>query len=83
MYDFYTSVYPDSIIGEILEAVKEKRSIKPPKCIFRPETELFRIMIRVNIINSKNDTISAFLSRFGILDSPNWYLKKEDELFVP
>ena len=46
--DFYTQVYPEAIVKEFLEAVLKGESIKPPKCIFLPNRDMMRIMIRAN-----------------------------------
>jgi hypothetical protein len=37
VYDFYTSVYSSKhALKEMLEALRKKRKVQPPKCIFRP-----------------------------------------------
>jgi len=45
-FDFYTEVYPNCVMTQALEALKEKKSIKPPKTVFLPSKQLFRKMIR-------------------------------------
>jgi hypothetical protein len=46
--DFYTQVYPDSIVKECLEAVLSGVSIKPPKCVFLPSKDMMQTMIKAN-----------------------------------
>ena len=79
VYDFFTQVYPEQVMAGIITAVEEKRGIQPPKCIFVPEKELIRKMIKANILYGEKDSETIFLLRFGLLDNPNWHLKyKED-----
>ena len=68
-HDYYTSVYPDHIMDEVYENVASKRSIRPPKCIFMPSREVVRIMIKANILYSKQDCIEDFICRFGVITS--------------
>jgi hypothetical protein len=49
MYDFFTQVYPDSIMKQLLDAVRCDGSIKPPKCIFIPDRKIMQTMIKANI----------------------------------
>ena len=77
-YDFAKEVYPSFNIKEILEATKEKRNIKPPKCIFLPSREIVRAMIRAIMKWGNSDTEEAFFLRFGLLDEPNWYFKQNN-----
>jgi hypothetical protein len=74
-YDFFTQVYPVNVLGLLLEAVRTKKSIKPPPCIFMPSKKVIKDMVISNLKFSKKDTIENFLLRFGLLDNPNWYLK--------
>jgi len=74
--DFYTQVYPDSIVEECLLAVSLGLSIKPPRCIFLPSKDMYKIMIQANLKYSKKDNLQTFLLRFGLIENPNWYLKK-------
>lgn len=41
-YNFLEEVYPKAVVSEMLQAVKEKRNIKPPKCIFIPSKDMVR-----------------------------------------
>jgi hypothetical protein len=76
-YNFNTEVYPDTVISELLEATKEHRNIKPPKCIFVPSKKIVRIMIKAMAEFATRDSQECFLLRFGLLDDPNWYLKQD------
>jgi hypothetical protein len=40
-----------------------------PKCVFLPDKELIRIMIRANVKFAKKDTKEAFLLRFGLAEN--------------
>lgn len=35
-FDFYTTVYPKSLTMEMIEAIRGKKHIDPPKCVFLP-----------------------------------------------
>jgi hypothetical protein len=73
---FSVDVYPKKIIKELIETSEAKGTpIKPPKCIFLPNKQMIRQMIRAAMKWGKTDTEEAFLLRFGLLDDPNWYLK--------
>lgn len=73
---FSIDVYPKKIVAEIIEKSETTGTvIKPPKCIFLPNKQMIRLMIRAAFKWAKTDTEEAFLLRFGLLDDPNWYLK--------
>jgi hypothetical protein len=72
--DFYTHVYAESILSELLEATRYHRNIKPPKCVFLMEKELIVKIIRAVALYGNTDTKEAFLLRFGLLEDENWYL---------
>jgi hypothetical protein len=78
-YNFYTEVYPDNVVSEILEATTEKRNMQPPKCIFVPSKKIVRTMIRAMAEYGATDSEECFLLRFGLLEDPNWYIKQEKE----
>lgn len=77
VYDFYSQVYPESVISKVIAAALGEGKITPPKCIFKPSKELIRTMIRINIKYSKTDSLPKFLLRMGLLENPNWYLKND------
>lgn len=73
-YSFMTQVYPDSVVGELLEATKHKLNIKPPRCVFVPHDDLVRTMIEAVALYGHTKNYESFFLRFGLLDDPNWYL---------
>jgi len=72
--DFYTNVYPDSVIDPLIYNSKVKRSIIPPKCIFLPSKDMMRTIVKANLKYGKKDNLQEFLLRFGLLECPQWYL---------
>ena len=74
MYSFQKPVYPEAVIGELVQATVEKRNIKPPKCIFVPEKSMVRRMVQAVAKNGAKENYEAFFLKFGLLDDPNWYL---------
>jgi hypothetical protein len=53
---------------EILaQSIAEGKSCSPPSCIFLPEKQLVRSMIKAVLKHSK-DTPDVFMLRFGILN---------------
>jgi hypothetical protein len=45
-FDFFTEVYPSSVMKSIIEAVKDNTNVQPPKCIFVPDPMLIKQMIK-------------------------------------
>lgn len=50
IFDFYIDVYPNAVVEACLKAVKEKSNFRPPKCIFIPNKEMMRTMIKALIM---------------------------------
>jgi len=70
MFDFYTEVYPKYIFGAIIESIKKKETVKPPKCVFVPNKEVMRSMIKALVKYGSKDSDEVFLLRFGLIT--NW-----------
>jgi len=68
LFDFYTEVYPKYIFGAIIEAIKNKEPVKPPKCVFVPSKDVMRSMIKALVKYGKRDSREMFLLRFGLID---------------
>merc|ERR1712166_1648243 len=64
--DFYTALYPRAVMEAILEAIAQKRGARS-KCIFVPEKEVMRLMIRAVARYGKLE-LPDFLLRFGLYD---------------
>ena len=67
-FDFYTTVYPKSLTKEMIEAIKGKKQIDPPKCVFLPTQEIIRTMVRALIRFGNDENSVTFFDRFGLLD---------------
>jgi len=65
-FDFFTSVYPTSIMDTCKQNIENYITNKPPKCIFLPEKQLARAIIRAL---AKYEDLESLLLRFGIVDS--------------
>jgi hypothetical protein len=65
-FDFYTEVYPSSVMKSIIEAVKNKEKVQPPKCIFKPDDSLLNQMISAVLKYGAKDSEETFLLRFGL-----------------
>jgi hypothetical protein len=63
-------------VEKFTEAFKQKGVILPPKCMFIPSRKIMRMVIKANLMYSKGDNMAQFLLRFGLIDDPNWYLKR-------
>ena len=64
-FDFWTEVYPDSVMEVLLEAVRNKENVHPPKCIFVPDRVIVRHILKA-LIKFKEDSDEIFLLRFGL-----------------
>jgi hypothetical protein len=71
IFDFYTEVYPSYIMQAIMEALNNNEKVQPPKCVFIPETEMLRVMIRALVEHGNKDTEEVFLLRFGLVKTIN------------
>ena len=67
-YDFFTDVYPQSVVTALLEAIKTKSSIKPPKTIFVPSQIVLRKSMRAMLKYGKEDH-KQILYRFGLSET--------------
>ena len=46
-WDFYNNVYKEELLGDLISRVREGESkVPPPKCMFYPEQNLLRIMVK-------------------------------------
>ena len=54
-FDFWTEVYPDSVMDVILEAVRNKENVQPPKCIFVPDRVVIRHILKA-LVKFKDDS---------------------------
>ena len=75
-YNFFSQIYPDSVVQELPEAAKDRRNLKPPKCIFLPHDDLVRTMVKAVAKFGNREHSESFFLRFGLLDDPNWYLER-------
>ena len=66
--DFYSQVYPDSVVGRLMESTRNGKNIKPPKCVFLIKNELLVKIVRAVALYGQTDTKEAFLLRFGLLE---------------
>ena len=67
-WDFYGEVYPNYIVGELMEAVRKDCNIKPPKTVFLPTRKLFRTMMRA-CVKYRKDNHYTFLMRFALVEN--------------
>jgi len=65
-YDFYTEVYDQGIMKEIMDGVAQRKNIKPPKCIFVPGRRLMRIMMN-GVCRYGHEPEYKFFLRFGMV----------------
>jgi hypothetical protein len=65
-FDFYTEVYPQSVMKSIIEALKNKEKVQPPKCIFVPTKGIIKQMQKALLKFGPNDSEDIFLLRFGL-----------------
>jgi hypothetical protein len=57
IFDFFTQVYPDKIIEELLEQHEETGLFSLPKCIFMPEKHIMKTFIHANLKYARTDNI--------------------------
>ena len=65
-FDFFTEVYPASVMKSIMESIKHKEKVQPPRCIFMPNKSLLKQMIKGLLKYGAKDTEDIFLLRFGL-----------------
>ena len=65
-FDFFTEVYPSSVMKSIVESIKNQEKVQPPKCIFMPDKSLLKQMIKGLLKYGAKDTEDIFLLRFGL-----------------
>jgi hypothetical protein len=66
-FDFYTEVYPNQVMSDIIAAIKVSSSIQPPKTMFVPGKKLTRKMIRAICKYGKTEDTEKFFLRFGLI----------------
>ena len=64
-FDFWSEVYPNSVMEVLIEAVRNKENVHPPRCIFVPNRDVIRTIIKA-LIKFKDDNDEIFLLRFGL-----------------
>jgi hypothetical protein len=65
-FDFYTEVYPQSVMKSILEALKNNEKVQAPKCIFVPDKSMIMQMQKALYKFGPKDSEDIFLLRFGL-----------------
>ena len=65
-FDFYTEIYPDQVVRQLLEAVRTQERVKPPRTIFLPEKNVCRMIIRALVEFGPKDPFKKLLMRFGL-----------------
>ena len=65
-FDFYTEVYPQSVMQSLIEALVNKEKVQAPKCIFVPDKRLIKEMIKALLKYGPKDSEEIFLLRFGL-----------------
>jgi len=78
-YDFYSEVYPSTIMQPIIDDFENRGSINPPKTVFLPSRSLWRKMIRALVKFGPQDQTnpSKFLLRFALVENPVTFLEKK------
>jgi hypothetical protein len=55
-FDFFTEVYPEAVMKQITEAIKNEHEVQAPRCIFVPEKALLRQMMKALLKYGANDS---------------------------
>lgn len=66
--DFFTEVYSEDIMEEVLDEMRKSDTIRPPKTVFVPDKALLRRIMRAMIMFGKEDH-SKVLFRFGLKEN--------------
>ena len=66
--DIYGYTYPKSDVKTLL------KSAQSPKCIFLPDKDLLRRMIKAVVTKDPKESSWHFLVRFSFLDNPHKYI---------
>ena len=65
---FSKEIYPDYIMGPLIRAVHQKNSIQHPKCIFVPDRQVCRKIIKALIRFGDTESSTEFFLRFGLVE---------------
>ena len=75
-FDFYTYVYPEAIIEQLLKEIALCENLVLPKCIFVPSQKLCRKIIKATL-KFGGESEEKFFLRFGLVKNACEYLKQE------
>ena len=67
-FDFNEEIYPKNIMSPIIEAIKLNETFQHPKCMFVPDRQLVRKMVKALIRFGNMETYSEFFLRFGLVE---------------